>query len=564
MVELFQFLKTMPVEEIKKIIDSITDFKEKNDFAAAYHQIFVLLENLDKNDLVLNQDFKYASIRIINEVFCNKFFIDAVKNYDSTEGSEINDNGSFVKVSLNLGFSLLSFIYEVLDQNFVLRLKEEIKSASTSLNSKLEKKYLNYELFNIFYQIVNNKGINFPTSGVYFPPAFFKHLVVSINLVKIMAIDFHSSKLLEDEFKKIIKNHEIMDRFSLWTALSIVKQKIEFRNLKISGILSSKYGNFKAFLDLFEDKNTVNTFFIISTFLKTFDFTNVDSDFRRDINVTIKVVIASSAQLKQEIFSFCSQHLKAFGGALSLNERNIEWSNKIFLITNKTLSTFEALSHAKDPNWVYNVFVFEMYRWLDDVHVILNKYELEDDWNQIKDYLHEENNIIEWKSTFLTPTEDLYVNEETEKSMGSRLLKLVANAILGMINTEGGVILVGLVENPEKIKRDDIKKMLFKKNGVTFFDINYEFKKKNILGADNIKRRIQDCLSQETKIGVDVFNNLWSIKSVEIKSNYKSQSIYKIEVQKGPKPFFSVENNWITLIKRADGRTVEKNPADLF
>jgi len=150
-----------------------------------------------------------------------------------------------------------------------------------------------------------------------------------------------------------------------------------------------------------------------------------------------------------------------------------------------------------------------------------------------------------------------------------------------MINSDGGVIIIGIVEKPEEIIDKEIRDSLLNKNGKLFFNVSNELLQ-NKLDLDGIKRKIQDFLKKETLTSVDTFNNLWNIQQINIKSEDGSKEIYiyKIEVTKSSKPIFSVkldkeidekdkvniyksENVWISLLKRADARTIYVDPRRL-
>ena len=267
--------------------------------------------------------------------------------------------------------------------------------------------------------------------------------------------------------------------------------------------------------------------------------------------------------IKKEIEEFAKSNLMAYSGEIS--EGNIEWSNKIYLLSIKTLSVLESIKDARDENWIISVFCYEFHHWLDEVHAVLNKYDIEDDWDKIEKLVGQENSQIEWKSSFFTSTEQKFVNEEIEKRNNSIILSRIIDVILGMINANGGIVLVGLVENPDAIIREDVKRNLLDKNGITFFDIHYEFEKRRKT-LDSVKREIQDKLFSETYYSADKFNDLLTVEPIEIRDENKMATIYKILVKKSSKYIFNAKKEkdkfWITLTKRADGRTIKVDPRE--
>lgn len=551
------------IDEINKIIDSISSWNSNDHFVKGSLDFFKILISVDENVLYNDEEFFNCCLKNFENIFYNDFVIQNIKIHTASKSYIDFESAVTLKLAVEVGFFPLSFCAKTIDKRFAGLMLKTIDDVVLNLNNSIEKKIQTHELLYLLDSIVSEKKYLYKLNTFVDDfKKFSNYRIIASNIIKLISINQSSAKLLEDEFKNIVSNHEKMEHFSLWTALSIIYAQVEKRKQKIDGILNSRHGDLKLFYLHFEDKNISTAFFIIETFLKGFKLSGKIGSIKDETETNLKNFITTSSEVKKLIYNHSKTHFRAYGG--QFGDKGLEWSNKIFLITNKTLSTFEVLTDAKDKQWIFDVAVFEIYRWINDIHIILNKYELEDDWSEIKDYLIEENNKVEWKSTFLTPTESLYQNDDKETNIGATLLRLISQTILGMLNTEGGVILVGVIESPEKIKRDDIKKMLIKKNGVTFFDINYEFKKKNITNNDVLKRKIQDNLCTETRCGVEHFNNLWTIQPIEIKNNYKSVYIYKIEVHKSQNLIFSSKDNWVTLIKRADARTVEVSPKNLF
>ena len=71
-------------------------------------------------------------------------------------------------------------------------------------------------------------------------------------------------------------------------------------------------------------------------------------------------------------------------------------------------------------------------------------------------------------------------------------------------------------------------------------------------------------LFNETLYTAEKFNHLWNIEQIEIKSHYSISIVYKIDIKKSNNYIYSVKKEknilWITLIKRANGRTIRVDP----
>jgi len=284
----------------------------------------------------------------------------------------------------------------------------------------------------------------------------------------------------------------------------------------------------------------------------------MEIDGRPDHEIAILEKIKSARQISKSLDDFAKTNLKAFSGLIT--DEDVEWSNKIYLISQQTLATFIVIEDAIDESWKIKVAIRELAKWLELTHQVLNKFEIEDDWDQIGDLVTQETNLVEWKSTFFTPTEVKQKPGEEGRALEREMLKKITKAMLGMMNSDGGTILVGLVENPQKIVRDDIKDQLIFKNNIAFLDVDHELEIKN-RNLDEVKRMMQDYLSRDTKLSVEEFNNLWTIEPISIKVEGNEAIIYKITIHKSDKLIFNIDGeNKIALLKRADGRTIAVDP----
>lgn len=449
--------------------------------------------------------------------------------------------------------------------------------------------YVNQRFYKILYSLVSDqdKKINFKISSlckvfltvlsdsryihkerslIFINLGFcFDHNKISSALASSMFFIVQRMEILKDSFKNFLKNKEILKnkdkKFSLSKGLDeinkVAKQELFFRSL----VPTDKLVHFDLFINNFDYKrNELNTLYIIEKMTSGFKYQKEKNFFEM-----IDEKINNSETIKKDINNFIPQKLSAYVGTIKQDDD--EWSNKIYLISIKTLSVLEAIKNAKDKFWARNVFIYEFYHWVSDIHLVLNKYDIEDDWEKIRDLVVQENSRVEWKSSFFTSTETKFIDEKKEKEMKKIIFSKIIKAMLGMINTDGGVILVGVVENPQKIVREDIRENLIKKNKIFFLDINYELIKKNKT-VDDLKREIQDGLFNETAQTAEKFNDLWSISPIEIKENYKIATIFKIEVVPSKSLIFGLKKEdattWINLTKRADGRTIQVDPRQYF
>ena len=260
----------------------------------------------------------------------------------------------------------------------------------------------------------------------------------------------------------------------------------------------------------FEDVNDANSFNLIKLTLNKFEeFLSKESElYKKRLKVEVEQIIQGHRQLQKDALlkmvtnakevqaSLCvygKKHFKAFSGTVT--EDDSEWSNKIFITCYKFIGTLIGISDAFDENWKFTVASKEAFEWVTNLHKILNKHDIDDDWEKITKYLNQETNKVEWKSTFFTPS-TVEKNSEKFAELSKKLFYGIAKTILAMINTEGGVILVGLVENPEQIVVDHIRKNILRKKSRSFFDVSQELEE-NAMDLDGIKRKMQDVLKRE-------------------------------------------------------------------
>lgn len=279
----------------------------------------------------------------------------------------------------------------------------------------------------------------------------------------------------------------------------------------------------------------------------------------------LEYLIDNSTIIKEELVKYSTNNFEGFKGVIP--EDSKEWSNKVYIKCYKTISGLESIKQAKDNQWKNTVATVELRDWIPQIHEIINRYDIEDDWEKIEKFLYQENTRVEWKSSFYISVEGDYISDDVDKSLSRQTLLSVTRAMLALLNTEGGTVLVGLNENPERISRKDIRKNILIKNGKAFFDVDYELFKLD-RKFDELKQQIVDSLKDQTLLTAEKFNGLWSIEPIKITNDYRSITIYKINVARSPFLIFSSKNDGgsvaLSLLKRADGRTIQVDPRKLI
>ena len=550
------FFSKKPLTEITELINKKTNF---------YIHTF---ESILKNEKFLEALGKIA------EQFQN-----FKKNYEGDnffeDFKEVEmENKKLVFSALIASTSLLSNVFPVLSRESIIYSTNKLQIPPNRLKEYFGDRYT---LSQIYHALSSVFSVEYPKWQ--FPikisnrEHFFKQEKISRGLsYLILSLTFRGARL-SALFQSIVRD-KVRGRFSSKSIYRIAnfingeKRGTEFMIQKL-GRLYGENTFIRSFIEnYFINRNEKNAFELVNLTVQEFNNKQEpDGDMLRTID--------RAEEIKKEVATYGSQNFKAFSGAITEGS-DIEWSNKILINCNKLLGALSGISKALDEKWKIDVLVNEFSYWIDAVHMILNKYDIEDDWVKIAKYLSQETNRIEWKSSFAIPTA-LSKENKSYSLVSKKILYDIVKTLLAMINTEGGVILVGLVEKPEEIIEEETRKNLLEKNKKTFFDISFEFSQSQI-DVDGIKRRIQDLLRNEALISIESFNNLWNIEPVIIKDLHGNRqiTIYKIEVSKSDKLIFSSkvenesegaqtslnksENIWISLLKRADARTIRVDP----
>jgi len=551
-------------EELEELINSKDNFYidffdeilNKKNFLEALDKVLKQLKFFSKN---------YSSVKKPGKTFMQLFNEVDIKNKKII----------FIHLITSLFFisALLSSFKKPTVDYVAKRIRATIKRIKNTLNYK----YSSSEISTVFLSVFNKNF--YPKIPIPFKVESLDHLFkqqkISSYLISLaIKLSFRNS-LLNANFKSIEK-HRLEKTFGyslLYSLNNFIKSERAFEKNSTEQLKSllGDIDQLKNFIKSLNEKNEENAFNLIEMTVKRFKLVkNHENDIAEIMNNVNDDI--------EEIQNYGIQNFKAFCGTIT--EENYEWSNKIYINCCKLLGAINGLSKAIDNKWKINALTNEYVDWTFSIHKILNKSDIEDDWEKISKYLEQETNKVEWKSTFLTPTKKIE-NKTEHELVSKKIFYGIVKTMIGMMNTDGGVIIIGLAEKPEYITDEDIKKKLLEKRGKNFIDISKEFSIYNT-DLDGIKRKLQDSLKKETLMSVDNFNNLWEIQPINIKSmdGKKEIIVYKIEIKKSEKQILSAntqteqseentkinetDNIWISLLKRADARTIRVDPRKYF
>lgn len=581
--------------DLKEIILFLEKAKNIDDFTAVqYLSTNLFYQKNEKEIKQLISDNTNFYINAFDSVLNNEYFVESLnkvleqykifkKNYiqDSQESQkefyrefdkmEIK-NKKLIFSALITSTFFISIVIPYLNNGSITytaqRLNESVKKLKNILGQKYSSLEIHYVLSSVFDKKYYNK-VNF-SEKIYDLNYLYKKQRISNYTISLSIRLFFRHSLLNNIFKKMEKNKMEKNKFSLLSIYSInefIQREKRNKNmclLNLEEILEKKVMNI--FFDSYDkDSNNNNVFNLIEITLKEFESI-------KNKSTNLFCTIDKTHKIFNELNEYALKNFKAYSG--NITNENFEWSNKIFINCCKLLGVLNGLSNVKDVNWKINVSIKEFADWTSSVHKILNKNDIEDDIEKISKYLNQETNKVEWKSTFLTPTQQMKESLSYE-DVSKKVFFGIVKTMIGMMNSDGGVIIVGLVEKPEEIKNNEISEKLIHKNKKYFYDVSFELEKIR-LDLDGIKRKLQESLKKETMVSLDFFNNLWNIEEISIKSEdgKKEVVVYKIEISKADNLILSskilnscedvdinkTDDIWLSVLKRADGRTIRVDP----
>lgn len=561
-------LKTNAISAILKLIKEIETVKTSKDFFDCTCKLSSFFETLDTDTTheVYNKTNVYVSV--LNATFRNDEFarilldlLSRDKNIADLKKDEKDlEKLIFLNSALSLAFFGIALDYKIINKNSI----EFLRNNTTDLFKKIlkQQKVLNNNFVNLCYfleKIAWDKGLHYNENynskfAVKLDSNFlFTNLKTSRAFAGITCTSLVIRPAIENRFKKVISSFSD-EKFSISFALDSIYQTCNELDEKIKHYYRNTPENISVFFDVFIRSNERNLIFCFKNFCQGLHYQGKQKRFYEIVSEKLN----NSAALKEEFASYLKENFKAFND--KIEDGDDEWTNKLFLISIKTLAVLGEIKNAHDSRWITNVAVHEFRQWIVEIHEVLNKYYIEDDWEKIRHLVLQENENIEWKSSFYTPLEQVFTDNESEAVIQKRIFEKIIKVILAMLNTDGGTLIVGIVENPDVVKRLDAKEFFVEKNNITFFDISYEFKKQNKT-LDHVRLQILDNLKCLTDNSVDEFNNLIEFEPIILRNSEQVASIVKISIKKSKTPFFNVlkENNsvWISLTKRAQGRNVD-------
>jgi hypothetical protein len=565
-------------EELELILSKIISASSSTEFFDITCLISSYFEDIDDATTFSMITKLNLYVKIINEVFNNEHVFQSfaklctTPDQDELKGYIENEENMDCHILLNSALSCAFFIpalcVDMLTETNILFIRELLSRHIKTYQKRLDFKIdflticdlLEMSAWNLKFHHNQNFSAKYPV--MLNDKVLFGNLKKSRSIVGISLLSLIINPLISARVKRVYSKLE-QEKFSITVALTEIYGAVHKVDKGISKYISAMGSGtdkraISKYYDCFVKNNEKNSMF----FLKGIT-SNCQIQKEKKFYEVILDKVNDSPDLRNEYMAFAKTNLKAFHSELKPDD--IEWSNKLFIISIKTISLLCELRSATDSKWIVKSSIFELKEWIINIHGVLNKYFIEDDWSELSIYLNNENSRIEWKSSFFTPLEQEFISSEAESSIGKKLFKKIVQTILGMLNTDGGTIIVGHIEHPHLVIRSDLNEHVMVKQGASFFDIGYELSyfKKTI---DNVRLQILQDLINLTENTAEKFNDLVLLEPMSVSNGDTRITVVRIQVNKAEKMLTSIKREsdvvWASLTKRADGQTVSVDIRD--
>lgn len=567
-------------------VKAVKGRKGLDSLVCSLYKLHESLSDEEKYELSEALDLPAKCNTLLELCFENKVFRaslqEALKPQEETESVEVVGGGGggsshvelrnqeFLRVFVSLSGSLLSVFLPTYTPSEMNRFRQHFAAVINNLVVSLGDEFDSAKICFTLHMVVTK--VSSPTidfSVKVNPKVLYNQLSVSCALIGCLFLVLPQHHVMRLSFKKA--NSVPPERAKLLRQMSAIYGAVS----KIEGGLESEksfllsLGYAEQVVDLYIENIRTNNEKVCGHLIREVSrdlYFQPEATDRPFVTFGEQVLhkINASREILADIHRQARRCLAAYDERNGIDRRN-EWSNKVYLQTVSLLSVLDALAEALSDSWRIDAAVNRLFEWIRELHQILNKYDIEDDWSEIAALVVQENQEIEWKATFLTSIQKAFISPQAEKGMERDVMGSLAKAIIGMINAKGGSIIVGLVENPDEVMREDFFAHMIEKSGRTFLDVNYELKQKN-LDIDQVKRRLQDVMTKETGMPLEVLDTYWSLEAINLRDREEMVTVYGIFVNRGTKPIYHFTDEGgrksISLLKRIDARTIFVDPRD--
>lgn len=547
------------LDKIKIEASFLSTLDEVDDILCRIWHIFA---HANKEDLALISGTRFH-IELIKKIFSGAYFIHCLqtlkkiretlksKHQSLTElnaDSEYLKSAIFIKSALEIALLPIKSLIEETDPMELRGVLKDLLRLCLSADDRHGIQRIAFICNEILKETVYNHKINFSK----FTPTkiFFKSLQEVAAFGQAIFVLSVQIEVVSECFLKTASSESEMSSANLSIVLNNIYDVTHLfdQTLKLTETSFNKESSLQKFIQEYVFSNEIILFRALQIISSSFHIGNFSENLLKKI---------AEAEHNLEILNkFAHSRLQAYSAK---KEGEYEWANKVYLNTVKLLAVYAAIHPANDIKWKISVAVRELHCWILEAHEIINRWYLSDDWMMLTPFINLdlENKEVEWKGSFYVPLagDSLFKKDK-------RLVETIADTILAMLNSEGGTIVIGLVEKPKDVSKN-LKKYMRQRSRFTFFDLSQEFDALKI-SFDDVKRDLQQDIANLSGSTTGQFDDLWSIKPLNILCHDSRILLAIIEVIKMNEPFISKKDSRIFIKKRIQGSNVEVDPREEY
>lgn len=535
----------MNFDEIAYEIDNIHDTKS---LELAVVSVYGYLKDESNN---LDEPIAFGiCIKTLSNKYCLECLKDVIDNDWSKDVLRL-----FIQLSM---LWIIALWYKWKESNYNAYFVKKIKSVlffwRQCLDNNDSMSWMLFKVLDVLYDKSNIRYFEIDLTWKWLVMLdFFNTVQKKANIIWItMLLSLNFDNVLKNQLDVTVGIMNSEKSTSLLKALTCIYGSINkiywgmesCRKLWVSFEFNVK--NFDNIVNYFDSKHQKINYKIINWVVSWIQFYDERTSFYDQL--LKKVSNLSWAQKKLD--KLVHSGLSFYSDELDSN-RSSQYTDKIYLITTKLYIVCNKINDVSETKWKISVAIREFFIWINELHIIINKFNLIDDYSLVEDYLREEDDRVEWKGSFLTPLEN------TNPQFKKQNLQKIWETIISMMNHEGGVIIIWHIENYSKLLS---KEGVFERWWKYFYDLGVEFTKFRS-DFDLITREIQDIIKRDLKLDISDFDQFFQIIPVTLNIKWENITICKVVVLKAENYMYSIkEGIYMFLRKRVNKRNEQILP----
>ena len=535
------------ITEINKIVDDIPKIKDKKQAFEARCNLFSLLEQIEEQDrpkvllplnlyikifgkifienIIVTKCLKYCILKD-NQVRMNRIIKGSFEEQLSDFRSETQDEKEYLNSMLILYFFTIAFYFNnnLLNDANIKKINYQYKSMVDHIFGGIEDS--NVEIWHIdktIYFIIIDKELYFrdkcPQRIVV--KQFLEYAKIGEEIFKVIFIQKNYINNLNQTFHLATKNAKNLENIAkfLYSTNETINNINEKNVVEKFGVIVGS-----------QEVRLFNT--ILLSCIPFLIKTNKDISGINDFNESMETIRENVKE-----FSW-------FSSKANIDKSQYGWMNKIFINIFKLYGALELIQESNNKSWKKSAFDNQIQWWIGECLDIISRKQKEDydTSNKIKQfmqkgYLQQENDKVEWKTSIYP------LVEKSQDSQQKGTVRKIAETILAMSNTDGGVIVVGKMNenDSQKVPKEKRHKILTVEQ-LMFYDFISDLND-NDSDVDKFKISLLNVLGEQTGKDTSIFNNILTVQEEHLTHDKISAGIVLLEVQKANSKFLIKNKN---------------------